>query len=181
MQIYFMSILNTYSFLKKTITKKPLFAMYLEFRKNCQLWDGIHAILSSFFSALWKFLTKINLYTWDFRGLFEGQFFHQYPVQIPLGAQLCLGTQTHYEAPDDLKVKTWQTQWFALGKWDSFLDNGPKVFVWQPNSRYKKCKWINLFHVTGLFLYPLKTSENLWFSNDGKLTFNSFMTEVPII
>ena len=24
---------------------------------------------------------------------------------------------------------------------------------------------INLFHTTGLFRYPLKTSENLWFSN----------------
>ena len=25
--------------------------------------------------------------------------------------------------------------------------------------------WINPFNATGLFLYPLKTSENLWFSD----------------
>ena len=25
--------------------------------------------------------------------------------------------------------------------------------------------WINPFHATGLFLYPLKTLENLWFSD----------------
>ena len=141
-------------------------------------WNPCNSFL---FSALLKFLTKINLYTWDFRGFFEGPFFHQYPVQIPLGAQMGLGTQPHYEAPDDLKVRTWQTQWFASGNWGSFLDNVPKLVVWQPNSRYKKCKLINIFHVTGLFLYPVKTSENLWFSTDGKLTFNSFVTEVPII
>ena len=26
-------------------------------------------------------------------------------------------------------------------------------------------KFLNLFYATGLFLYPLKTSENLWFSD----------------
>ena len=35
---------------------------------------------------------------------------------------------------------------------------------------HEKISWpllhcINPFHATGLFLYPLKTSENLWFSN----------------
>ena len=53
---------------------------------------------------------------------------------------------------------------------------------------------INPFHVAGLFLYPLETSEKLWFSNAFRefrkkpvvcyeLTqnINSFMTEAPII
>ena len=30
---------------------------------------------------------------------------------------------------------------------------------------YEWLSFINLFNDTGLFLYPLKTSENLWFSN----------------
>ena len=31
---------------------------------------------------------------------------------------------------------------------------------------HAKATLFNLFHATGLFLYPLKTLENLWFSGD---------------
>ena len=34
----------------------------------------------------------------------------RFPVQIPLGARLGLGTQPHYQAPGYLRVKIGQTQ-----------------------------------------------------------------------
>ena len=49
--------------------------------------------------------------------------------------------------------------------------NGAKLgnvsYIWIDNIKINESiitKWVNPFHAAGLFLYPLKTSGNLWFS-----------------
>ena len=42
--------------------------------------------------------------------------------------------------------------------------DGPKDLIDSTFPRHT-CPTINPFHATGLFLYPLKTSVNLWFSD----------------
>ena len=55
------------------------------------------------------------------------------------------------------------------------------ITVTLPNS-----EWINPFHATGLFLYPLKTSENLWFFDVSRgyrkkpVAWNRLIYEMPL-
>ena len=47
----------------------------------------------------------------------------------------------------------------------ALLDMGMPIMFWSRENVASKRRFINLFHATGLFLYPLKTSENQRFSD----------------
>ena len=64
----------------------------------------------------------------------------------------------------------------------SFIDRQFRVFL---NGNSSKQCTINPFHANGLFLYPLETLENLWFSDvfrgyrNGPVAYNGLMQGFP--